>query len=107
MVFSSAAAGPFECISRGTPLSGGRLTRKHEPSNSLAGVLFELRGKVLATSTLRVHRLTHVFMELAHGDRRVAMPFPPDLEHFGQHLSAAIAFLRLAHALGRILTAKS
>src|SRR5438105_1784417 len=104
MVFGRA--GLLERIGRYAPFAGGRLAREHETRHARAGELFELRGEVLATAALWVRGLLHVVMELAQGDRLVAVPFPPDCEQVGDRLPAPIALLRLAHPLGRVVTAK-
>src|ERR1700731_1298648 len=62
---------------------------------------------MLAPASLRVRRVLHIVMELADGYRPVTVLFPPGREQVGDRLSAPVTLLRLAHPLGRVLTAKS
>ena len=60
----------------------------------------------MATTALRVGRLLHVVIEVAQGNRLVAVPLPPDRKQICERLPPPVAFLRLAHTLGRVVAAK-
>src|ERR1700730_8466516 len=62
---------------------------------------------MLAPPSVRVRRLLHIVMELADGYRPVTVLLPPGREQVGDRLSAPVTLLRLAHPLGRTLTAKT
>jgi hypothetical protein len=101
MLFGSG--GSLERVGRRAPFAGGCLAGEYESRHAGPGELLELSGEVLAAATLRVYCLPHIVVKLPHSDRLVAVAFPPDRKQIGKHLTAAIAFLGLAHPLGRIL----
>ena len=99
-------AGLFERVGRRAPFAGCRLAREHASGHTGAGEPLELSGQVLAAAALRVHRLPHVDMKLAHRDWLVAVPLPPDRKQVSKHLPAPIAFFGLAHPFGWVLAAE-
>jgi hypothetical protein len=93
--------GLFERVCRHAPLPGGRLPGEDKTGNARPRQAFR------APASLRVRRPLHIVMELADGYRPVTVLLPPGREQVSDRLSAPVTLLRLAHPLGRVLTAKS
>src|SRR5258708_24387806 len=104
---SFVGAGILEHIRCSAPLSDRRLSLENKTSNPRACMFFELGSNVLATAVLRIKRSPHIVMKFADGNALVAVLLAPERKPVRYNLPAAIALLRFANSLDRILAAKS
>src|SRR3977135_846473 len=103
----SAGARVLDRVCCRAPLSDGGLSLENKPSDPRTGVFFEVCSNVLATSPLRINRKLYIVMKFADRNGSVAVLIAPERKPVGKNLPAAIALLRLANPLHRILAAKS
>jgi hypothetical protein len=64
------------------------------------------RANVLAATFIRIDEPLYLWLKLIRRDRVVAVPIPPDAEHFRELLPFGIARLGLNYPFHRVLTAE-
>ena len=98
--------GSLHGVGRDPPFSGGCLASEDQSGDPGSGEFFELGGDVLATTVLRVDEMPDIGMEIAHGDRMIAVSLPPGGEQFGGGLPASVPLLGLTDPFDRISAAE-